>query len=293
MSKILIVEDSPDISSMLQLFFEKQGFEVLVAPRGGEALALTRHAMPHLLILDIMLPDMDGYEVCRSLRASSRTAHIPILFLTQKDDRRDRIAGLELGADDYLTKPVDLEELLLRVQNAIQRAERESLSDPQTGLPASRQIETRLTEKLGSKGWALLDCRLLHFDEYRSVYGTQAGDDALRTAAGWILEAVNEAGSPDDFIGHPGGDNFLILTEENRAASLQARLNLRFEKELPGVYSYLDRQRGYMISRGPTGLETRLPLMHLSAVAVRSSEHAFQDVRQITETAAALRRQHD
>jgi PleD family two-component response regulator len=291
MSKILIVEDSPDISDMLRLFFEKQGFEVMLAARGGEALTLTRHAVPHLLILDIMLPDMDGYEVCRSLRASSRTSHIPILFLTQKDDRRDRIAGLELGADDYLTKPVDLEELLLRVQNAIQRAERESLADPHTGLPAGRQIEARLTEKLGVSGWALIDCRLLHFDEYRGVYGTPAGDDALRAAAGWILEVVNETGTQDDFIGHPGGDNFVLLTDDARAAELEARLNNRFAQELPGIYSYLDRQRGYMLSRGPTGVETRLSLMKLSTAVVRSSAHAFRDIRQITETIAALRRQ--
>jgi DNA-binding response OmpR family regulator len=291
MSKILIVEDSPDISDMLRLYFEKQGFTVLLATRGGDALSLTRHAMPHLLILDIMLPDMDGYEVCRSLRASMRTAHIPILFLTQKDDRRDRIAGLELGADDYLTKPVDLEELLLRVQNAIQRTERESLADPQTGLPASGQIEARLAEKLGRKDWVLLDCRLLHFDEYRATYGQPAGDDALRSAAGWIIDVVNEAGTQDDFIGHPGGDTFIVLAGESRAAGLEARINNRFTEELPGLYSYVDRQRGSMLARSPTGAESRVPLMQLSVAGVRASEHAFTDIRQITETTAALRRQ--
>jgi PleD family two-component response regulator len=276
---------------MLHLFFEKQGFEVMLATRGKDALSLTRHAIPHLLILDIILPDMDGYEVCRSLRASSRTAHIPILFLTQKDERRDRIAGLELGADEYLTKPVDLEELLLRVQNAIQRTERESLTDPHTGLPASRQIENRLLEKLPSKGWALMDCRLLHFDEYRAAYGTQAGDDALRFAAGLIIDVVDDAGTPDDFIGYPGGDSFVILTEESRTAELEVRLNNRFSQDLSGVYSYLDRQRGFMLTQTPTRTETRLPLMQLSIATLRSSNHNFTDVRQVTESTAALRRQ--
>src|SRR6185503_1536552 len=104
----------------------------------GEALALTRKSIPHLIVLDIMLPDMDGYAVCRELRTTTRTSHIPIIFLTQKDERADRIAGLELGADDYITKPFDIEELKLRVQNAINRAERESLTDPRSGLPSGR-----------------------------------------------------------------------------------------------------------------------------------------------------------
>jgi DNA-binding response OmpR family regulator len=291
-SRILIVEDNPDIGGMLRLYFENQGYEVLLAARGSDALILTRATMPNLLILDIMLPDMDGYEVCRSLRGSTRTAHIPILFLTQKDERGDRIAGLELGADDYLTKPVDLEELHLRVRNTIQRAERESLTDPATGLPASRQIEIRLQECLTRKGWALLDCRLLHFDEYRTAYGSPTADDTLRFAAGIILEVVDQAGTPNDFIGHPGGDSFLLITEESRAGALEARLKGRIAQDIPEKYSYLDRQRGFMLVRNTAGAESRIPIMELSVATLRSSEQHFSDVRQITEKTAALRTQH-
>jgi PleD family two-component response regulator len=291
-SRILIVEDNPDIGSMLRLYFEKQGFEVLLATRGGDALILTRATMPNLLILDIMLPDMNGYDVCRSLRGSSRTAHIPILFLTQKNERGDRIAGLELGADDYITKPVDLEELHLRVQNTIQRTERESLTDPHTGLPASRLIENRLQECLSRKGWALLDCRLLHFDEYRAAYGSPTADDILRFTAVIILEVVDQAGTPNDFIGYSGGDSFILLTEESRAGALEARLKTWFAQDIPEKYSYLDRQRGFMLLRNTAGVENHVPLMELSVTTLRSSEHNFSDVRQITEKTAALRMQH-
>jgi DNA-binding response OmpR family regulator len=159
-ARLLIVEDDSDISNMLRIYFSSQGYEVDIAPRGSEALEKTRHVMPHLIILDIMLPDIDGYEVCRTLRTNTRTSHVPVIFLTQRDERSDRLKGLELGADDYITKPFDIEELKWRVQNAINRAERESLTDPQTGLPAGRLNEDQLRRVIRQKGWALLDMRL-------------------------------------------------------------------------------------------------------------------------------------
>src|SRR5512144_584074 len=143
-SRLLIVEDDIDIGNMLKIYFSGMEFDVDVAVRGWDALERTKQVLPHLIVLDIMLPDIDGYEVCRTLRTTTRTSHIPVIFLTQKDERSDRLQGLELGADDYITKPFDIEELKLRVQNAINRSERESLTDPQTGLPAGRMIEDQL-----------------------------------------------------------------------------------------------------------------------------------------------------
>jgi PleD family two-component response regulator len=285
-SRILIVEDDPDIGNLLSTYFDQAGFETSLAARGHDALRLTQHFMPQLIILDIMLPDIDGYEVCRLLRGSSRTAHIPILFLTQRDEHRDRIAGLELGADDYITKPFDTEELRLRVQNAIARSERDKLTDPRTGLPTSRQIEARLQANLARKGWSLLNCRLVDFDAYRNVYGDSAGDDFLRSAAEWILQVVDEAGRPDDFIGYAGGDTFVVLTEESRAAAIESKLKTRLGGAIPGKYSYLDQQRGYCAVRDESGKEIHAPLAHLAVSIIHSSSHNFTEVRQITELAS-------
>ncbi len=116
---ILVVEDDFDIANILNIYFDGQGYAVDVAATGAEALAKVKEERPHLIMLDIMLPDMDGYTICQDLRSSPRTSHIPIIFLTQKDERSDRISGLEMGADDYITKPFDIEELKLRVQNAL------------------------------------------------------------------------------------------------------------------------------------------------------------------------------
>ncbi len=287
--RILIVEDDFDISNMLRIYFNGQGYDVNVAPRGGEAMTLARQHLPHLIVLDIMLPDMDGYAVCRQLRQTTRTSHIPIIFLTQKDERSDRIAGLELGADDYITKPFDIEELKLRVQNAITRSQLQNLSDPQSGLPSGRLIEDELRKLMRSSGWAFMDCKLSHFDPFKEVYGFVAGGEVLRFTALLIREVVDEAGVPTDFIGHPGGENFVIIAAEANAAAIRNRLKTRFAEEIKTHYSFIDRERGYIMARGDNNADRQIPLMTL-AVGIVSSTHEFSDIREITELAAEARR---
>ncbi len=290
-ARLLIVEDDSDISNMLRIYFNSQGFEVDIAPRGSEALEKTRHVMPHLIILDIMLPDIDGYEVCRTLRTNTRTSHVPVIFLTQKDERSDKLQGLELGADDYITKPFDIEELKWRVQNAINRSERESLTDPQTGLPAGRLIEDQLRRVIRQRGWSLLDMRLNYFDAFKDVYGFIAANDALRSTAILIGEVVDELGTPNDFIGHAGGDNFIIITTENAAPAIRQRLKSRFSSEILTHYNFMDRQQGFIMAMNSDGQLEQNPLMTLGIGTVSPSTSMFADIREITELAAEARRQ--
>jgi len=290
-SRLLIVEDDFDISNMLRIYFTGLHYEVDVAPRGTAALEKTRQNLPHLIILDIMLPDIDGFEVCRILRTNTRTSHVPIIFLTQKDERRDKLQGLELGADDYITKPFDIEELKLRVQRAITRAEQQSLTDPRSGLPAGRLIEEQLRHIIREQGWALLDARINHFDAFQEVYGFVAGDDALRFTAMLIGEVVDQRGSSNDFIGHTGGDHFIVITDESAADELRQALKLRFSEEIQTHYSFLDRQQGYMMAADEKGQPVKMPLMALAVGIVSPSKHQFSDIREITELAAEARRE--
>ena len=288
-ARILVVEDDLDIANMLQIYFSSQGYDVDIAPRGSDALEKTRQSMPHLIVLDIMLPDIDGYEVCRRLRTSIRTSHIPVIFLTQKDERSDRLQGLELGADDYITKPFDIEELRLRVQNAIRRAERESLTDPRSGLPAGRLIEEQLRRIIRQKGWALMDIRINYYDAFREVYGFVAANDVLRFTAMLLNEVVDELGTPEDFIGHPGDENFVLITTEEAAPAIRARLKERFAEEVKSHYNFMDREQGY-ITVEENGVQKQVPLMTLSMGIVSPSQYTFADIREITELAAEARR---
>jgi PleD family two-component response regulator len=289
-SRLLIVEDDGDISNMLKIYFSGLGYDVDTALRGGDALEKTRQVLPHLIVLDIMLPDIDGYEVCRTLRKSTRTSHIPVIFLTQKDERSDKLQGLELGADDYITKPFDIEELKLRVQGAIRRSEREALTDPRSGLPAGRLIEEQLRLTIRQAGWAYMDIRLNSFDQFNEVYGFVAGDDALRFAAMLMSEVVDELGSPNDFIGHAGGDNFIIITTDGAADKIRQRLKARFAEEVQSHYNFMDRQQGFIMVPRPGGQE-KAALMKLSVGVVSPKQQSFSDIREITEMAAEARRQ--
>jgi len=185
--RILVVEDDKDVSKMLRIYFDSLGYEVLVSYRGKDALEMSRRQLPNIVVLDIMLPDIDGYEVCRRLRNNLRTSHIPILFLTQKDERSDKIAGLELGADDYITKPFDIEELKWRVQNALKRAQYENLTNPTTGLPSSKLVEEQLKQLMRRNGWTILYVGLNDFELFKEVHGFVAGDDVLRFVAMLLL----------------------------------------------------------------------------------------------------------
>ena len=290
-ARLLVVEDDVDIANMLKIYFTGLQYEVDVANRGSDALEKTRHVLPHLIVLDIMLPDIDGYEVCRNLRTNTRTSHIPVIFLTQKDERSDKLQGLELGADDYITKPFDIEELKLRVMGAIRRSERESLTDPRSGLPAGRLIEEQLRRIIREENWALLDIRVNHFESFRDVYGFVASDDVLRFTAMMIGEVVDEVGSSSDFIGHAGGDNFIVITRDERAAALKQRLKGRFAEEVLTHYNFIDRQQGFIQAPKSDGGMEKVPFMTFSIGVVSPSQQSFADIREITELAAEARRQ--
>jgi PleD family two-component response regulator len=284
--RILVVEDDFDISNMLRIYFSGQGYDVQVAPRGGDALTLTRKQLPQLIVLDIMLPDMNGYDVCRELRSTTRTSHIPIIFLTQKDERSDKIAGLELGADDYITKPFDIEELKLRVKNQIERAERDNYTDPRSGLPSSSLIEEKLREMMREdKIWTYLDIKIQGYEPFKEVYGFVAGDEVLRFMALIMGEAMDENGTPNDFVGHAGSDNFVAVSYSDKSDALVKKLTDRFAEEVQQHYSFIDRERGFMMKD-----TEKVPLMTLAVGTVSNSTRQFADIREITELAAESRR---
>ncbi|MEA3308091.1 MAG: response regulator [Chloroflexota bacterium] len=288
--RILVVEDDIDISNMLKLYFKSLGYTVFAALCGEKALTLSRQKMPKVIILDIMLPDIDGYEVCRRLRTNLRTSHIPILFLTQKDERSDKIKGLELGADDYITKPFDVEELRLRVRNTIKRAERESLTSPSTGLPSGRLIEQQLRELLREEGWGLFYIGIQGLSAFNEVYGFVAGEEVLRFTGMLLNEAIEDLGTVDDFIGHIGGDDFIIVTRQDLVPAIKTEIVARFGAKVGTHYDFITRSQGYLVTHDDSGNEIQVPLMSLRVGTLSVGDGPFTDIREITEVAAEKRR---
>jgi PleD family two-component response regulator len=271
---------------MLRIFFTGQGYNVEVAARGNDALELCRRKLPDLIVLDIMLPDMDGYAVCRALRTATRTSHIPIIFLTQKDERSDRIAGLELGADDYITKPFDIEELKLRVRTAIRTHQRLNMTDPRTGLPSGRLIEEQLRSLMRTTDWTLILVGVDNLGPFNNAYGFVAGDEVLRFTALLLNEVIDELGTLDDFIAHASNETFITITLTDDVPALVAELRQRFNEQILSHYNFMDREQGGISM--PDG--SLAPLMRLSMGIVSDQTQRFSDIREITEAAAELRR---
>lgn len=283
--RILIVEDDFDISNMLRIFFTGQGYNVEVAARGNDALEMCRKKLPDLILLDIMLPDMDGFEICKVLRTTTRTSHIPIIFLTQKDERSDKIKGLERGADDYITKPFDIEELKLRVRSSILRQKQINQTDPITGLPSSRLIEDQLRELMRTSDWTYMQVGIDNIEPFNDSYGFVARDEVLRFTAMLLNEIIDLQGTLDDFIGHASTYTFVLITRSNNVKSIDESLRSRFSEGVLSHYNFMDREQGGIMS--DSGL---VPLMSLSIGTVSDKSNP-SDIREITETAAELRRQ--
>jgi DNA-binding response OmpR family regulator len=238
---ILVVEDDPDVADMLHAYFQAQGYNVITVHWGADALRVSRERRPDLVILDIRLPDIDGYQVAARLRSNRRTEDVPILFLTEKRTRDDRLRGLELGADDYVTKPFDIQELRLRVRNALRRSTKGPLHNPVTSLPEGDLVDERLRECLDANDWSILLVALKNLDSFHEAYGFIASDDVLRAVGLMIQNAVRDLGGPNDFIGQAGATEFILVTNPKHLSHLDERIRGRLEQSLEYFYPVKDR----------------------------------------------------
>ena len=241
-SKILIVEDDLDVAEMLNAYFRVQGYEVFTVNWGEDGVRAAQTVMPDLMILDIRLPDIDGFEVARRVRSDRRTNEIPIIFLTEKRERTDRLQGFEVGADDYITKPFDVQELRLRVRNALKRVSQGSLTNPVSGLPEGPLVEERLSEVIHKSGWALLHISISHLEAFREAYGFVASDDVLRAISLMVHNTMKETGSADDFLGHISPTDFVVVISPDSLAPFQERIRSRLEQSLDYFYPIKDRE---------------------------------------------------
>lgn len=241
--KIFIVEDDVDLAEMLTAYFRAQGYDVANAMRGEEAVEAILADVPDVAVLDIRLPDIDGYEVCRRLRRIRRTQNIPVIFLTEKREREDKLAGLELGAVDYITKPFDIQELRLRVRNALRRARLNTLVNPVTNLPEGMLVREKLDQTVRQANWGIVLAGIRGLDKFRDRFGFVAADDVSRAVTLMITNAVQETGSSDDFIGHTDSGDFAIITTPERCKKIAERCLVRLQPSIQYFYPALERQR--------------------------------------------------
>lgn len=242
-AKIFIVEDDVDLSEMLSAYFRVQGYEVLQSTRGVDAITKILETQPDLIVLDIRLPDINGYDVCRQLRQTRRTQNIPIIFLTEKREKEDKLAGLELGAVDYITKPFDIQELRLRIRNVLRRTRMSTLMNPVTGLPEGVLVREKMAEMLSKPEWGIVLAGVRGLNKFRSRFGFVATDDVSRAVTLMIANAVKENGGEDAFIGHADSGDFVILTSAALVNVLAERCRFRLQPSIQYFYPAIERPR--------------------------------------------------
>jgi PleD family two-component response regulator len=276
---LLIVEDDRDTSEMLRVYFEAQGYRVVTAAGGREAIEKCRQLTPDLILLDVRLPDIDGFEVGQRLQDDIRTSRLPVIFVTERRERDDRIAGLKLGAIDYITKPFDVQELRLRVRNALRRAG--SQNNPVTGLPGDKLTNDRLSLLLERDAWAAVSVNIKGLDMFNEIYGFVARDDVLRAVALILTSVVDELGSIDDFVGHPDESQFLILTIPAKADTLARHIKERLRQAMVYFYPIHDREAGYVTWGDDQLRRTKVPFMNVVATMVLSTDGPFADTQNL------------
>lgn len=272
--QLLIVEDDLDLSEMISSYFRAQNYEVLTVAWGAEALKIADETKLDLIMLDVRLPDIDGFELCRRLRENRKTHDAPILFLTEKRDRVDKLQGLELGVVDYITKPFDLQELGLRIRNALHRANQPAVNNRVTELPEGRLVEERLEGLLKQdQEWAVVQFSIPTLDYFRELYGFVAADDVVRALALMVQNAVREFGTEGDFVGHVGHSDIIVITTAQISEEIQERVNRRINQSREYFYPLKDRERA----------KNALKDQHLrfaSAIVTRPLT-AFADVKEL------------
>ena len=288
-SRILIAEDELHLREVLHLQLELAGFEVFEGCDGQEAVELAERVRPDVILLDVMMPRMDGYEALRRLRASYTTRFIPIIMLTAKDTKQDVVTGFQGGANDYLTKPYERSELLLRVNNQLSWSRQQREASPLTGLPGNLSINAETERRLASGvPFALLQVDIDHFKAYNDYYGYPRGDEAIQTLSRILVEAASRHGE-GNFVGHIGGDDFVLLSTPEHAEAVGQEIIDAFNRAVPSLYDPEDRERGHVEVMGRRHDVERFPLMSVTIALVSTDRAQVSHLAQLTDIAQELK----
>lgn len=287
---ILIVDDEPHIRRILSFLLDQRGYVTSQAVDGVEALEVARRERPDLILLDLMMPRMDGFEVCEALRGDFATAQIPVIMLTAKGEVTDKVRGLQGGANDYLTKPYDNKELIARVQNMLEWSRVQRQANPLTGLPGNQAIEKRLQAVVSSReAYAFMYLDIDHFKAFNDSYGYQRGDDAIRFTAELLRRCAEEQEVQDVFIGHIGGDDFCMVCGHDDGDPLARKIITEFAHKVKILIDPEDMDHGHLVVRSRQSGVEEVPFPSLTVALVLDRGGEFEHWRRLSDVAAELK----
>ncbi|NLH97275.1 MAG: response regulator [Clostridiaceae bacterium] len=289
--KILVIDDTELMVRLTTDILTKHGYEVVSANNGVDGIKMVATEKPDLVLLDVVMPGIDGFEVCKLLRKDESNNLIPIIMLTAQGNEEDKLAGLELGADDYITKPFNPRELVSRVRNTLLRIDRNRWANPLTGLPGNLEIQSEINHRI-ARGmiFSVVYLDVDNFKAYNDVYGFSHGDRAIKLIADILLDNVRAFGTKDDFIGHIGGDDFVVITDPGHVDALCENIIKEFDERVPELYSDVDKRAGFISTVNRRGQVTQYPIMTLSIAVVSNEHRELRNHLEVGEIAAELKK---
>lgn len=289
--KILIIDDTELMVKYITDILTNAEYDVVIASDGVEGLQKVREEKPDLVLLDVVMPGMNGFEVCKALRDDESNNLMPIIMLTAQDNEDDKLTGLELGADDYIIKPFNYRELLSRVRNTLKRIDRNRWANPLTGLQGNIEIQTEINHRIAKKElFSVIYLDLDNFKAYNDVYGFASGDRAIKLTADVIVDNVHSCGTSKDFIGHVGGDDFVVISVPNYDSAICEGIIKDFDKKILTLYSAQDRETGYITTANRQGQVMQFPIISISIAVVTNEKRDLISHLQVAEIAAELKK---
>jgi len=289
--KILVIDDSRLSATYISNVLASEGYSVINAYSGTEGLKLVREEKPDLVLLDIVMEDISGFEVCKILRESESNNLMPIIMLTSQDSQEDKLIGLELGADDYIVKPFNNREMTCRVRNTLKRIDRNRAANPLTGLSGNIEIQAEITSRIEKNSqFAVIYIDLDNFKAFNDVYGFARGDIAIKMTADIMRDASMDEGTSCDFLGHIGGDDFILITDPQHSDGICSEIITNFDERIITLYNSEDIEAGFIRTLSRRGEQRDYPIMTVSLAVVTNEERQLHTHLEVSEIAAELKK---
>lgn len=289
--RILIVDDDIIYREEIRKVMENIGYEVDEAKTGLDAINIINKKLPDLIVLDVILPDIDGFKILNRLKEDISTKHVPVILLSSIEKAEEKAKGIILGAADFITKPFSAIEFSARIEMLLERTEEEYSASPTTRLPGNISIEKAIMRRIAKKlSFAACYCDLDNFKAYNDTYGFSKGDIIIRLTAQIIMEAMKKLGNNDDFLGHIGGDDFILITTPDKVDQISKKIIDTFDRIIPFYYAKEARKIGYIESLDRQGRQNRFPIMTISIVVVSNVNREIRHIGEVSDISAELKK---
>lgn len=288
--KVLLAEHEAGIAEIIQYLLKAWDYEIVTIAKGSAVLDAVRREQPDIIIINWGLPDMDGLKVSKVLKEDFLTAHIPIIVLIEKKQIRKKMLEIEQGVDDYLANPPDPIDLEVRMELALRRTSHQLYANALTKLPGNKQIEKAIHARMDEKKlFSVAYYDIDNFKSFNDKYGYMKGDSVIRHVAYIIATTVKRYGNQHDFVGHIGGDDFVVVTTPDKDRMIASESILAFNRAMHFHYSKDDRERTYIVSKDRRGNVMNMPLMSISIAIANNKYFPIKNMVELMETITEIK----